>query len=174
VQGVFEHLTGVRRVLAGYSGGQKRTADYDSVSGGSTGHAESVQITFDPAEVSYGQLLQVFFAVAHDPTELNRQGPDSGTQYRSAIFFADETQRRIAQGYIAQLDRTGAYRSRIVTRVEALRGFYEAEGYHQDYLLRHPSEPYIAFNDLPKIRAFERTLPELYRPKPITVAVLPR
>ena len=172
VQGVFEHLTGVRRVVAGYSGGPKHTADYESVSTGRTGHAESVQITFDPAQVSYGQILQVFFSVAHDPTELNRQGPDRGTQYRSAIFFADEMQRRIAQGYIAQLDRAGAYPAPIVTSVEPLTGFYQAESYHQDYLLRHPSDPYIAYNDLPKVRAFERALPELYRPKAVTVALL--
>ena len=170
VQGVFEHLNGVHRVVSGYSGGDKSTAQYEVVSGGDTGHAESVEITFDPKQVSYGQILQVFFSVAHDPTQLNRQGPDHGTQYRSSIFYADEMQKKIAAAYIAQLGKTGAYHGPIVTRVDALKGFYPAEDYHQDYLLMHPNDAYIVFNDLPKIRNFEHTLPELYRGKPVTIS----
>jgi peptide-methionine (S)-S-oxide reductase len=170
VQGVFEHLNGVHRVVSGYSGGDKGTAQYEVVSGGDTGHAESVEITFDPKAVSYGQILQVFFSVAHDPTQLNRQGPDHGPQYRSSIFYADDTQKRIAEAYIAQLGKTGAFQEPIVTRVDALKGFYAAEDYHQDYLLIHPNDPYIVFNDLPKIRNFERTLPALYRDRPVTVS----
>ena len=135
------------------------------MSSGRTGHAESVQVTFDPSVVSYGEILRVFFSVAHDPTQLNRQGPDSGTQYRSAIFYADDKQKEIATAYIAQLDKAG----KIVTRVDALQGFYAAEDYHQDYLLKHPSDPYIVFNDQPKVRNFQRTLPELYRAEPVTV-----
>jgi peptide-methionine (S)-S-oxide reductase len=174
VQGVFEHLSGVRRVLSGYAGGEKRTADYESVSGGGTGHAESVEITFDPKEVSYGEILQVFFSVAHDPTQLNRQGPDSGTQYRSSIFFADETQKKIATAYIAQLNQAKVYRSPIVTRVDPMKGFYAAEDYHQDFLIKNPTHAYIVYNDLPKIRNFQQTLPALYRGKPVTVAAQDR
>ena len=170
VQGVYEHLSGVHRVLAGYAGGEKSTAQYRAVSGGQTGHAESVAITYDPQQVSFGEILQVFFSVVHDPTQLNRQGPDEGTQYRSAIFYADETQRNIATAYIAQLDKAGVFRARIVTRVEALQGFFPAEGYHQDFLLKNPTNPYIAMVDLPKIRAFQQTLPALYRGTPVTVA----
>ena len=170
VQGVFEHLNGVHRVVSGYAGGEKRTAEYEVVSGGQTGHAESVQITFDPNEVSYGQILQVFFSVAHDPTQLNRQGPDSGTQYRSSIFYADDSQKKIADAYIAQLGKTGAFHRPIVTRVDPLKGFYAAEDYHQDYLLIHPNDGYIVYNDLPKIRNFQQTLPTLYRGKPVTVS----
>jgi peptide-methionine (S)-S-oxide reductase len=169
VQGVFEHLTGVKRVLSGYAGGEKSTAEYETVSTGRTGHAESVQITFDPQQVSYGQILQVFFSVAHDPTQLNRQGPDTGTQYRSAIFFADDTQKKIADAYIAQLQKAGVFHKPIVTRVDPLKGFYPAEDYHQDFLLHNPSDPYIVFNDLPKIRNFQKTLPALYVGKPATV-----
>jgi len=170
VQGVYEHLSGVHRVLAGYAGGEKSTAQYRAVSGGQTGHAESVEITYDPQQVSFGEILQVFFSVAHDPTQLNRQGPDEGTQYRSVIFYADETQRNIATQYIAQLDKAGVFRVRIVTRVEPLHGFFPAEGYHQDFLLKNPASPYIAMVDLPKIQAFQRTLPTLYRGTPVTVA----
>jgi peptide-methionine (S)-S-oxide reductase len=170
VQGVFEHLAGVHRALSGYAGGEKDTAEYETVSGGNTGHAESVQVTFDPQKVSYGQILQVFFSVAHDPTQLNRQGPDTGTQYRSAIFYADDTQKKIADAYIAQLQKTGAFRERIVTRVDPLKGFYAAEDYHQDFLLRNPHDAYIVFNDLPKIRNFQKTLPTLYQANPVTVA----
>ncbi|MEP7246230.1 MAG: peptide-methionine (S)-S-oxide reductase MsrA [Gammaproteobacteria bacterium] len=170
VQGVFEHLSGVRKVVSGYAGGEKRSAQYETVSEGRSGHAESVEITFDPEAVTYGQILQVFFSVAHDPTQLNRQGPDSGTQYRSSIFFADDTQKKIALAYIAQLDKTGVYRRPIVTRVDALKGFYAAEGYHQDYLLNNPRSAYIVYNDLPKIRNFEQTLPQLYKTKATTVS----
>jgi len=170
VQGVYQHLKGVKRVLSGYAGGARGSADYESVSEGDSGHAESVQIVYDPAQITYGQILQVFFSVAHDPTQLNHQGPDSGTQYRSAIFYADETQKKIATAYIAQLDAAGVYPSRIVTRVDPLRGFYTAEAYHQDYLLNHPTDPYIAFNDLPKVRNFQRMLPSLYNPRAVTVA----
>jgi peptide-methionine (S)-S-oxide reductase len=170
VQGVYQHLKGVKSVLSGYAGGARESADYDSVSDGDSGHAESVQIVYDPAQVTYGQILQVFFSVAHDPTQLNRQGPDTGTQYRSAIFYANETQKKIASAYIAQLDGAGVYPRRIVTRVDPLRGFYAAEGYHQDYLLNHPTDPYIVFNDLPKVRNFQRMLPALYNPRAVTVA----
>jgi peptide-methionine (S)-S-oxide reductase len=170
VQGVFEHVRGVHKVLAGYAGGDKATAAYGTVSSGHTGHAESVQIVFDPAELTYGEVLQVYFSVAHDPTQLNRQGPDTGTQYRSAIFYADDTQKRIAQSYIAQLDKSGAFGRSIVTQVDALKGFYAAEGYHQDFLLRNPSNPYIAINDLPKIRNLKQVLPDYYRDVPVTTA----
>jgi peptide-methionine (S)-S-oxide reductase len=170
VQGVFEHVRGVHTVLAGYSGGDKATAAYRTVSSGRTGHAESVQIVFDPAQLTYGELLQVYFSVAHDPTQLNRQGPDTGSQYRSAIFYADDTQKRIAQSYIAQLDKSGVFGRSIVTQVDALKGFYTAEGYHQDYLLRNPTEPYIAINDLPKIRNLKQLLPDYYRDTPVTTS----
>jgi len=170
VQGVYQHLKGVKNVLSGYAGGERATAEYETVSSGSTGHAESVQIVYDPKQVSYGQILQVFFSVVHDPTQLNRQGPDVGTQYRSAIFYANDSQRKIAAAYIAQLDAAQAFPERIVTRVEALDRFYPAEDYHQDYLLNHPDQPYIAFNDLPKVRNFARLMPTLYQAKPVTVA----
>ena len=170
VQGVYQHLKGVKNVLSGYAGGASDTAEYERVSGGDTGHAESVQIVYDPAQVSYGQILQVFFSVAHDPTQLNRQGPDVGTQYRSAIFYANAAQKQVAEAYIAQLDQAAVFPRRIVTRVDPLRGFYAAEAYHQDYLLNHPDQPYIAINDLPKVRNFERLLPQLYQAKPVTVA----
>ncbi len=169
MQGVFEHLTGVHRVVSGYAGGERGTASYEVVSGGNTGHAESVQVTFDPQEVSYGQILQVFFSVVHDPTQLNRQGPDSGTQYRSSIFYADDSQKKVADAYIAQLSKTGAFHGTIVTRVDPLKGFYPAEAYHQDFLLHNPTYPYIVINDLPKIRNFKQTLPALYRDKPVTL-----
>jgi peptide-methionine (S)-S-oxide reductase len=167
VQGVFEHVRGVKQVLAGYAGGVKSTAHYETVSSGSTGHAESVKITFDPAEITYGQIIQIAFSVVHDPTQLNRQGPDSGTQYRSAIFYADETQKHIADAYIEQLTQAHAYPRTIVTRVEPLKGFYPAEGYHQDYLVHNPTAPYIAYNDLPKIENFKRTFPQLYVGSPV-------
>jgi len=169
VQAVFQHLNGVQRALSGYAGGDRATAQYEVVSSGQTGHAESVQVTFDPNVVSYGEILQVFFAVAHDPTQLNRQGPDSGTQYRSAIFYANDQQKEVATAYIAQLNQAGKFGKPIVTRVDPLRGFYAAEGYHQDYLLKHPNQPYIVFNDLPKVRNFERTLPGLYRAEAVRV-----
>jgi peptide-methionine (S)-S-oxide reductase len=170
IQGVYQHLKGVKSVLSGYAGGDQSTADYESVSDGDSGHAESVQIVYDPAKVTYGQILQVFFAVVHDPTQLNRQGPDTGTQYRSAIFYADAEQKKIAESYIAQLDKAGVFPRRIVTRVDPLKGFYAAEGYHQDYLLNHPGNPYIVINDLPKVRNFQRLLPALYNSHAVTVA----
>jgi peptide-methionine (S)-S-oxide reductase len=174
VQGVFEHLRGVTRVVSGYAGGDRGTAQYETVSTGSTGHAESVQISFDPSQVSYGEILRVFFSVAHDPTQLNRQGPDTGPQYRSAIFYANAQQKKIAEAYVAQLGRSGAFHRPIVTRIDPLKGFYPAEAYHQDFLLKNPNHPYIVFNDLPKIRNFQQTLPELYRGSPVTVAEIER
>src|SRR5262245_29676038 len=170
VQGVYQHLKGVQNVLSGYAGGERSTASYEVVSGGDTGHAESVEIVYDPKQVTYGQILQVFFSVAHDPTQLNRQGPDVGTQYRSAIFYANDSQKKIAEAYVAQLDAAGVFPRQIVTRIDPLKGFYPAEDYHQDYLLNHPEQPYIAINDLPKVRNFERLLPALYQAKPSTVA----
>ncbi len=167
VQGVFEHVHGVKKVVSGYSGGDRHTAEYETVSTGTTGHAESVMITFDPAQVSYGQLLQIAFSVVHDPTELNRQGPDQGSQYRSAIFAADPDQKRIAESYIAQLNQAHAFPKPIATRVEPFKGFYPAEGYHQDYLVHHPTAPYIAYNDLPKVENFKRTFPDLYDADPV-------
>jgi peptide-methionine (S)-S-oxide reductase len=167
VQGVFEHVRGVQKVVAGYAGGERSTAQYETVSSGTTGHAESVKITFDPAAISYGQILQIAFSVVHDPTQLNRQGPDAGTQYRSAVFYADESQKRIADAYIKQLDRSHVFAKPIVTAVDPLKGFYAAEDYHQDYLIHNPSQPYIAFYDLPKIENFRRTFPELYSGQPV-------
>jgi peptide-methionine (S)-S-oxide reductase len=170
VQGVFQHVKGVQRVLSGYAGGEQATATYEQVSTDRTGHAESVEITFDPAQISYGEVLRIFFSVAHDPTELNRQGPDVGTQYRSAIFFADATQQRIAEAYIAQLDRAGTFAHPIVTRLDPLKGFFAAEDYHQDFLVRNPTYPYIVFNDLPKIANLKQLFPDRYRDQPVTVA----
>lgn len=167
VQGVFAHVRGVHKVIAGYAGGKRSTADYERVGTGSTGHAESVKIIFDPAKISYGQILQIAFSVVHDPTQLNRQGPDVGTQYRSVIFYADEDQKRIAQAYIAQLDQAHVFARSIVTQVDPLKGFYEAEGYHQDYLIHNPTNPYIATYDVPKVENFKRTFPELYSDQPV-------
>ncbi len=167
VQGVFEHVRGVKKVIAGYTGGDGRSAHYEMVSTGTTGHAESVEITFDPAAISYGQILQIAFSVVEDPTQLNRQGPDYGTQYRSAIFYANEDQKRIAEGYIKQLDQSHEFKRPIVTRVDRLTGFFPAEAYHQDYLIHNPTQPYIAFNDLPKIENLRRTFPELYSGTPV-------
>lgn len=167
VQGVYQHVRGVRRVLSGYAGGTKATADYESVSRGVTTHAESVEIRFDPGEVTYGEILQIYFSVVHDPTQLDRQGPDTGPQYRSSIFYADETQRRIAQAYVEQLQKSGAFRRPIVTRVDALEGFYPAEAYHQDFLLEHPRHPYIVINDLPKIASLKKVFPGRYRDQPV-------
>jgi peptide-methionine (S)-S-oxide reductase len=169
VQGVFEHVHGVKQVISGYAGGDKSTAQYEQVSTGNTGHAESVRITFDPAEITYGQLLQVFFSVAHDPTQLNHQYPDVGTQYRSSIFYADKSQQRIAEAYIAQLNQSKAFAMPIVTRVDPLKGFYAAEGYHQDYLVHNPHNPYIVWNDLPKLENLKRTFPALYVERPALV-----
>jgi len=165
VEAVFEHVKGVSDVRSGYSGGSPATAQYQKVGTGETGHAESVRITYDPSQISYGQLLKVFFSVAHDPTELNRQGPDTGTQYRSAIFYSNEEQKRIAQAYIEQLNRAKVFARHIVTQVAALQSFNEAESYHQDYLAQHPDEPYIVINDQPKIENLRKQLPGLYKPK---------
>jgi peptide-methionine (S)-S-oxide reductase len=167
VQGVYEHVRGVRKVLAGYAGGDRATAQYDTVSSGTTGHAESVKIVFDPAEVSYGQILQIAFSVVHDPTQLNRQGPDVGSQYRSSVFYGDDGQKRIAEAYIAQLNQAHAFARPIVTRVDPLKGFYPAEDYHQDYLIHNPNVPYIAYFDIPKIENLKRTFPELYSGQPV-------
>ena len=163
VEGVFEHVRGVRRVVSGYAGGDKGTARYEAVGTGLTGHAEAVQITFDPAVVSYAELLRIFFSVAHDPTQLNRQGPDTGTQYRSAVFYSDETQRNVALSYIAELNKSGKFPRAIVTRVDPLPAFYPAEGYHQDFIEKNPNNFYVMINDLPKIRELKRLYPEDYR-----------
>jgi peptide-methionine (S)-S-oxide reductase len=164
VDAVFKHVKGVDRVVSGYAGGQSSTAQYETVSSGTTGHAESVDVTYDPSQVSYGDLLKVFFFVAHDPTELDRQGPDWGTQYRSAIFFTDAKQKKLADAYIAQLDRAKAFSGPIVTQVVPLKGFYPAEAYHQNYLERHPDYPYIVINDLPKLALLHEKFPSLYKP----------
>ncbi len=163
VEGVFEHVRGVRKVLSGYAGGEKSTAEYHAVGSGRTGHAEAVRVTFDPQEISYGEILRIFFSVAHDPTQLNRQGPDTGTQYRSAIFYADDAQRDIAKAYIGQLNGSGVFQRAIVTRVDPLEGFYPAESYHQDFIARNPKYPYVVINDLPKIRNLKQEFPDLYR-----------
>jgi peptide-methionine (S)-S-oxide reductase len=165
VEAVFEHVKGVSRAESGYSGGSASTAKYQLVGSGATGHAEAVRVTYDPSQITYGQLLKVFFAVAHDPTELNRQGPDTGTQYRSAIFFANAEQQRIAQAYIEQLDQAKVFGRKIATQVVPLQSFHEAEDYHQDYLVNHPNEPYIVYNDLPKLENLRKQLPDLYRAK---------
>jgi peptide-methionine (S)-S-oxide reductase len=169
VQGVFQHVKGVRKALSGYAGGSRGDAHYEKVGEGDTGHAESVQVTFDPREVSYGQLLQVYFSVAHDPTQLNRQGPDSGTQYRSTIFAATPQQQDVAARYIAQLDKAGAFARPIVTTIETGKAFFPAEDYHQNYLSLHPREPYIAINDLPKVEHLKTMFPALYRDPPVLV-----
>ena len=170
VQGVFQHVDGVTSAVSGYAGGSKDTAEYQTVSTGTTGHAELVQITFDRHKITYGQLLQIYFSVAHDPTELNRQGPDSGTQYRSAIFPTSAEQAHVAEAYIAQLNQAHAFAAPIVTKIEPGRAFYAAEAYHQNYLTLHPSQPYIAINDLPKIAALKQLFPNLYRDAPVLVA----
>src|SRR5215469_2684418 len=170
VQGVFQHVDGVTSAVSGYAGGSKDTANYHTVSTGSTGHAESVRITFDPQRISYGRILQIYFSVAHDPTELNRQGPDEGTQYRSAIFPINAEQARVAAAYIAQLNAAHVFAAPIVTKIEPDKAFYPAEAYHQNYLALHPEQPYIAFNDLPKIAALKQLFPSLYRDVPVLVA----
>jgi peptide-methionine (S)-S-oxide reductase len=170
VQGVFQHLRGVTEAVSGYAGGTKPEPSYEEVSTGTTGHAESVEVTFDPRIVSYRNILQVYFSVAHNPTELDRQGPDSGTQYRSEIFFTNERQKEIATAYVAQLDAAKVFSAPIVTKIEPLTAFYPAEGYHQNYATLHPEQPYIAFNDLPKIDNLRRLFPELYRREPKLVA----
>jgi peptide-methionine (S)-S-oxide reductase len=162
LEAVFEHIKGVSSVESGYSGGAKKTADYETVSGGDTGHAESVKITFDPAQVSYEQLLKVFFAVAHDPTELNRQTPDVGTQYSSAIFYSNDEQKKLAESYIAELTNANTFSKPIVTQVAALDAFYKAEDYHQDYLAQHPTQAYIVAYDQPKVENLRKSFPDLY------------
>jgi peptide-methionine (S)-S-oxide reductase len=162
LQALFEHVKGVSSVKAGYSGGAAATAQYEIVSDGESGHAESVQIVYDPSQITYGQILKVFFAVAHDPTELNRQGPDTGTQYRSAVFYSGPEQKRIAEAYIAQLNQARVFSKPIVTQVTLLQAFYEAEAYHQDYAITHPNEPYIVINDLPKVKHLHDQFPALY------------
>jgi peptide-methionine (S)-S-oxide reductase len=163
VQAVFQHLKGVTSVVAGYSGGHVESPGYETVSTGLTGHAESVSVTFDPSQVSYGTILMVYFSVAHDPTQLNRQGPDSGSQYRSAIFYSNDKQKDIAIAYVKQLDAAQVYPRKIVTQIAPLKAFYRAEEYHQDYLNNHPHEPYIVYNDLPKITNLRKDFPQLYR-----------
>ena len=165
IEAVFEHVKGVSDAKSGYAGGAAASADYRKVSSGTTGHAESVLVTYDPSQITYGQLLKVFFSVAHDPTELNRQGPDRGTQYRSAIFYANEEQKRIAEAYIKQLDRLKLFSQPIVTQVTPLDAFHDAEAYHQDYLAQHPDEPYIVINDMPKVENLRKQLPELFKEK---------
>lgn len=161
-QSVFEHVRGVLHVTAGYAGGSASTASYEQVSTETTGHAESIQVTYDPAKIKYGQLLQVFFGVAHDPTELNRQGPDEGSSYRSAIFYTSDEQRRVAASYIQQLEGAHVFSRRIVTELAPLKGFYPAESYHQDYALHNPDNPYIFINDRPKVAALKQEFPSLY------------
>jgi len=170
VQGVFQHVGGVISAVSGYTGGAADTANYHTVSDGQTGHAESVQITFDPHKITYGRLLQIYFAVAHDPTELNRQGPDTGTQYRSAIFPQNAEQTHVAEAYIAQLSQAKVFAAPIVTVIEPGKTFYPAEAYHQNYLTLHPYEPYIAINDLPKVEALKQLFPSRYRESPVLVA----
>ena len=169
-QGLFEHVKGVTKVVAGYSGGERTTARYALVSTSTTGHAESVQITFDPHQVTFGQILRIYFSVAHDPTEVNRQGPDQGTQYRSEIFAASPQQEATAQAYIAQLDAAHVFAAPIATKVEPLKAFYPAEDYHQDYLVQNPDSSYIRINDLPKIEALKQVWPEFYRARPVLLA----
>jgi peptide-methionine (S)-S-oxide reductase len=165
IQAVFQHVKGVTSAISGYSGGNAGTAEYEVVSTGETGHAESVKITYDPSQITYGELLRIFFSVAHDPTQLNRQGPDEGSQYRSVIFFGNDEQKKIAQAYIAQLDQAKVFPRAIVTQVVPLKAFYPAEAYHQDYATRHPDQPYIVYNDAPKVAHLRQQFPELYTGK---------
>jgi peptide-methionine (S)-S-oxide reductase len=165
IQAVFQHVKGVISATSGYSGGEARTAEYETVSTGRTGHAESVRVVYDPSQVTYGELLRVFFSVAHDPTELNRQGPDEGTQYRSVIFYGSDDQKRIADAYIAQLDNAKVFRNRIATQVVPLKAFYPAEAYHQNYAANHPMNMYIVVNDAPKVGNLRKEFPELYTEK---------
>ncbi|HEV2177230.1 MAG TPA: peptide-methionine (S)-S-oxide reductase MsrA [Terriglobia bacterium] len=166
VDGVFKHVKGVKSVVSGYSGGEAGTAQYETVSTGTTGHAESVKITYDPAQISYAELLRIYFSVATDPTELNRQGPDEGTQYRGVIFYTNDEQKQTALAYIDQLNKAKVFNAPIVTQVVPFKAFYPAEAYHQNYLERHPDQPYIVFNDLPKLRALQKEFPERYNKKP--------
>jgi peptide-methionine (S)-S-oxide reductase len=169
VQGVFQHTAGVTSAVSGYAGGSQMTASYEQVSSGSTGHAESVQVKYDPKKISYGKILQIFFSVVHDPTQLNRQGPDSGTQYRSAIFTTSDEQKKVAEAYIAQLNAAKVYPKPIVTKIGPLQGFFAAEAYHQDYLTLHPNQPYIAYNDLPKVENLKKLFADNYIEKPTLV-----
>ena len=170
VQGLFQHVKGVTSAVSGYAGGDKRSAHYETVGSGTTGHAESVQVTFDPRQITYGRILQIYFAVAHDPTQLNRQGPDTGTQYCSAIFTKNEEQAKIAKAYIVQLNKAGVFNATIATNVTQLLGFYAAENYHQNFLVAHPNHPYIVINDIPKIENLRRVYPDIYRADPVLVA----
>src|SRR5216684_7157549 len=165
IQAVFQHVKGVLSATSGYAGGTVKNPDYETVSSGRTGHAESVEIVYDPSQVTYGELLRVFFSVAHDPTEVNRQGPDQGTQYRSVIFYGNDDQKKIAEAYIAQLEQAKVFRHKIVTQVVPLKAFYPAEAYHQDYATRHPDQPYIVYNDAPKVAHLRQQFPELYSGK---------
>jgi peptide-methionine (S)-S-oxide reductase len=169
VQGVFQHVEGVTKAVSGYAGGQADTAHYEMVGSGETGHAESVQVTFDPHKISYGELLQIYFSVAHDPTQLNYQGPDMGPQYRSAVFPTEPEQAMVAEAYIKQLNAAKVFTNEIVTTIEEGKTFYPAEDYHQDYLTLHPNQPYIAINDLPKVRNLEQLYPERWRAEPVLV-----
>jgi peptide-methionine (S)-S-oxide reductase len=171
IQAVYQHVKGVTNAVSGYAGGAQKDAVYETVSSGRTGHAEAVKVTFNPREVSYGKILQVYFSVAHDPTQLNRQGPDSGTQYRSEIFPQSEAQAKVAKDYIAQLDKANAFKRPIVTKTDSMKlAFFAAEAYHQDYAIHHPYQPYIAINDLPKVDNLKKTFPDLWRDTPVTVA----
>ncbi len=165
IQAVFQHVQGVISATSGYAGGSAKTAEYETVSTGETGHAESVKLTYDPSKITYGQLLRVYFSVAHDPTQLNRQGPDEGNQYRSSIFYGSEEQKRIAEAYIAQLEKAKVFQRPIVTQVVPLKAFYPAEAYHQDYAARHPNDAYIVYNDLPKVAHLRERFPDLYAGK---------
>ena len=171
IQAVYQHTKGVKNAVSGYAGGTQKDANYTVVSSGRTGHAEAVKITFDPKQVSYGKILQIFFSVAHDPTQLNRQGPDTGPQYRSEIFPQNETQAKIAKDYIAQLDAAKAWKRPIVTKTGTMKAaFFPAEDYHQDYAIRHPYQPYIAFNDAPKVENLKKTFPDVWRDQPVLVS----
>jgi peptide-methionine (S)-S-oxide reductase len=174
VQAVFQHTRGVTQALSGYAGGSKDDANYEIVSSGRTGHAEAVQVTFDPRQISLGRILQIYFSVAHDPTQLNRQGPDEGTQYRSAIFYRDDSQKALADAYIAQLNKTGAFKRPIATQINPLAGFYPAEAYHQDYATLHPNNGYIRYNDLPKVENLKQHFSDLYLDKPVLVVAADR
>lgn len=167
VQAVFEHVKGVKSATAGYAGGDAKTAEYETVSNGDTGHAESVQVVYDPSQITFGQLMKVFFSVVHDPTELNRQGPDTGTQYRSAIFYRTEEQKGLAEAYISQMNAAKTFGGKIVTEVTGGKEFFAAEEYHQHYLVNHPTSPYIVINDIPKVRGLHKEFPQLWVGKPI-------
>lgn len=170
VQGVFQHVEGVTNAVSGYAGGEASTAQYELVGSGATGHAESVKVTFDPSKISYGRILQIYFSVAHDPTQLNRQGPDRGTQYRSALFPVNDDQAKVAKAYIDQLGQAKLFDAGIVTKIEPNHAFYPAEAYHQDYLTLNPTQPYIVYNDLPKVENLKRLFPALYRDDPVLVS----